>query len=80
MFSGGKDKNMKIIKHGNKLVLRRFLCRKCGCEFEADYDEYFKIWEEMIPIFECDCPECRAVAREKEDVTETDQPDDDTNL
>ena len=36
---------MNIIKHGNSakdvLNTEEFRCEQCGCEFSADYDEYY---------------------------------------
>lgn len=31
---------MKIVKNGNNKKTKYFICNNCGCEFEADKDEY----------------------------------------
>ncbi len=56
---------MKIIKHGtHKAVL--FNCKACGCEFEAENDEYeadistcaIDGYKRHLRYY-CKCPECR---------------------
>lgn len=55
---------MNIIKEGNpnyKLCgQKRFKCDSCGCEWEANYDEYFSY---VSPAY-CVCPNCRAIVYE----------------
>lgn len=68
---------MKIIKHGNKLVTRRFVCPVCECVFDADYGEYV---ESNIygTEFYCNCPECHAAVidseKEPEEPQEPEKP------
>ena len=59
--------NMKIIKPGNYekfLKLKRFRCKQCGCEFEADHFEY-KVADPIVYMHDgitavCKCPLCDA--------------------
>lgn len=60
---------MKIIKQGSKEKVnrtKRFVCNKCGCEFEANYGEYENASQlEMIHdniSAKCRCPFCKYVA------------------
>lgn len=51
---------MKIIKPG---VLKRtdklFICRNCGCEFEADVNEYkYHSCQYNQCVYVCKCPCC----------------------
>ena len=52
---------MKIIQPGDKRKLRKtrlFLCRNCGCEFEADKGEY-SVGEQYNETYYCyPCPTC----------------------
>lgn len=58
---------MKIIKHGkyeSAVKPKYFCCKRCGCEFEADYFEY-KSSSQMAYIHdgitaESKCPSCKA--------------------
>lgn len=71
---------MNIIKHGNSakdvLNTEEFRCEQCGCEFSADYDEYYVekgsclttsssmsyVYSAVVTdIYICCCPECRKV-------------------
>ena len=56
---------MKIIKDGNiDRETKRFTCKKCGCVFEADKDEYRLVtstahqYDGIEAV--CDCPCCDA--------------------
>lgn len=48
----------KIVQHGHnpKKVIRRFVCRNCGCMFDADSDDYFV--SRHSNVCESVCPEC----------------------
>jgi hypothetical protein len=52
---------MKIIKEGDiehlKLT-KRFLCRGCGCVFDADKWEYSSYSSYNEVYFVCPCPTC----------------------
>jgi len=52
---------MKIFKEGNLEKAKRparFVCWRCGCEWEANNDEYIleEGQREMYPV--CNCPCC----------------------
>lgn len=51
---------MKIIEHGRKpgQMVRRFVCIKCGCVFDANDTEYKYIDAQRDPYYICACPEC----------------------
>jgi len=54
---------MRVIKYGDKNLLkkiRRFKCKACGCEFEADNTEYKHQYSqrEMCGWYEIKCPTC----------------------
>ena len=54
---------MRIIKQGdlNRLKeIKRFECKACGCEFEADNTEYNHQYSqrEMCSWYEIKCPTC----------------------
>lgn len=42
-----------------------FHCSNCGCDFEADYDDYYKVNHPTADtyIWCCYCPSCTAIAR-----------------
>lgn len=70
---------MRIRKHGNNnddLNTEDFKCENCGCEFSADYDEYYvekgttftssaSTWyvfsSTVTDIYACSCPECHKI-------------------
>ena len=62
---------MKIIKHGNPPdTTKKFVCKACGCEFEAKKGEYdlavCHVAEfEAIIAAVCKCPECMENADEE---------------
>ena len=62
---------MRIIKQGEH-PSKRFYCRKCGCEFEADETEYRAAsWVAQIHdgiVAECNCPCCENVVYSYDDV------------
>ena len=54
---------MKILKEGNLELFKqtkRFSCSYCGCEFEADKDEY-----NVEYSYFCECPCCGKRAYEE---------------
>ena len=58
---------MKIIKQGdlNRLKeIKRFKCKACGCEFEADNTEYKRQYSqrENCGWYEIKCPTCHSWA------------------
>ena len=81
---------MKIIKHGvndrEELNTEEFKCKECGCEFTADYDEYYihkgsqfsfpstntYVYScKVMDHYVCSCPEChKIVIKEKERTVE----------
>lgn len=62
---------MKIVKHGNrnhnsKDVVYRFVCKRCGCVFEAESHERLHFGKRAI----ASCPECKSWTSEHTEVTE----------
>ena len=60
---------MKIIKEGdtNKLLkTKRFMCRACGCVFEANKGEYKPGMQYNEEYFYCKCPTCNRMAHSDE--------------
>ena len=58
---------MKIIKDGNRVKLdkpRRFLCKQCGCLFEAVRSEYSSDSQYNETYYFCKCPFCNHTAYE----------------
>lgn len=62
---------MTILKDGDldhiiQVVLktRRFECEQCGCEFEANKDEYKVVSQYNEISYFCKCPCCGATAYE----------------
>lgn len=51
---------MRIIKNGkSENKLRIFACNRCGCEFEADSNEYSRESTFVFAnIYGCRCPQC----------------------
>jgi len=52
---------MKIIKNGDMQKLKmtkHFSCKKCGCVFEADKDEYKSGSQYNETYYFCKCPFC----------------------
>lgn len=64
---------MKILKHGKPQgITRTFSCQSCGCEFEAEKEEYNKVLHGsalgmQIVSYNCKCPECEEIARENKE-------------
>lgn len=59
---------MKILKEGNLELFKqtkRFSCSYCGCEFEADKDEYNAINQYNEYSYFCKCPCCGKRAYEE---------------
>ena len=71
---------MNITKHGSctevELNTEEFKCEQCGCEFTADYDEYYvekgscfttssSLWyvyrTNVVDTYVCSCPECNKI-------------------
>ena len=71
---------MNITKHGNntkeELNTEQFKCEQCGCEFTADYDEYYvekgscfttssslvyTYYTNVTDTYACSCPECHKI-------------------
>lgn len=58
---------MHILKHGDPdriKATRQFICLRCGCEFEADKNEYCKSHGYFEVCYFCECPECHEAVRE----------------
>lgn len=59
---------MKIIKHGKKEYrlpeIRKFRCKKCECEFEAESNEWDVLFGWGEPNYYCRCPECGCMSDE----------------
>lgn len=55
-----------IIKHGvnPKKIVRNFVCKECGCVFNADFEEYFVSANKNRNTFtfKSVCPECGEMA------------------
>lgn len=60
---------IKILKHGtfpkpeNLSIIRGFKCTRCGCEFEADEEEYTLEKERCLDgltLIFVRCPECKS--------------------
>ena len=58
---------MKITKHGKTGETKKFVCGNCGCEFEAEKDEYWTDRNNYLcsvppqyTTYTC-CPECKKV-------------------
>ena len=52
---------IKVIAHGHDLkkIVRRFICRNCGCMFDADSEDYQVSHAQYNDtVFEAVCPEC----------------------
>jgi len=54
---------MKIIQQGdnNKVTdIKRFVCKECGCVFEADNTEFKAeyAYGQYLEGYSCDCPNC----------------------
>lgn len=50
---------MRIINHGNvPRKVRRFICRNCGCIFEAEKGEYLVRFDRNEEYYEANCPDC----------------------
>lgn len=77
---------MVITKHGENakenLMTEKFKCEQCGCEFSADYDEYYVSRGSSITssssltyvytttvtdTYVCSCPECHKIVIKTED-------------
>lgn len=60
---------MKIITHGKPkeelYPARRFECSRCGCVFEAEYEEYGTVIQFFKTYYICECPECSCQAQEQ---------------
>lgn len=71
---------MNISKHGNstkeELNTENFKCKQCGCEFSANYDEYYVekgscltssssltyvYTAKVTDTYVCSCPECHKI-------------------
>ena len=71
---------MNISKHGNstkeELNTENFKCEQCGCEFSANYDEYYVekgssikcpssltyvYTVQVTDTYVCSCPECHKI-------------------
>ena len=51
---------MKIIVEGEiPKKTKRFKCDYCGCEFEADKDEYKSVNYVYVREYQCGCPCCQ---------------------
>lgn len=53
---------IKIIKPGNDKKLkgtRTFICRNCGCIFEADKEDYRSDTYYNSLYYKCTCPYCK---------------------
>lgn len=49
----------RIIKRGTKEGVIKFNCINCGCEFEADREDYLILNSDNFSIhYKSDCPEC----------------------
>lgn len=58
---------MKIIRQGDPDRLhkvKRFVCRECGCIFEADKEEYKTESQYNESYVWCECPYCANTAYE----------------
>lgn len=58
---------MKIIRQGDPDRLhkvKRFICRECGCIFEADKEEYKTGSQYNESYVWCECPYCANTAYE----------------
>lgn len=58
---------MKIIRQGDPDRLhkvKRFMCRECGCIFEADKEEYKTGNQYNESYVWCECPYCANTAHE----------------
>lgn len=63
---------MRIIKHGTPpSKKKKFVCHNCGCEFEADYGEYYPVsgiyrgeGSFYNVVGECGCPDCGETVRD----------------
>ena len=82
---------MNVLKHGvnaeTELKKEIFTCEQCGCEFAADYDEYYvnkgssisgisttvyTYSSKIIDVYICSCPECHKIlTKNKERIIET---------
>lgn len=81
---------MNITKHGvnsrEELMPETFKCEHCGCEFSANYDEYYVrrgsqitsatsttyIYRStVVDVYVCSCPEChKIITKETQRVVE----------
>ena len=71
---------MNISKHGvitkEEAKTEKFKCEQCGCEFDADYDEYYvnkgsqslfssvttyTYSANVTDVYVCSCPECHKI-------------------
>lgn len=62
---------MRVIKYGdtNRLRgIRRFICKECGCEFEADKTEYKYIFDQREDCgwYSIRCPTCNQLVTKDE--------------
>lgn len=78
---------MNIIKHGavaSMADVKTFKCGQCGCEFTADYDEYYlnkgscftsssslsyTYSTKVTDVYACSCPECHKIVTKEEERT-----------
>lgn len=60
---------MIIYKKGKPVTSSvKFMCKRCGCEFEASKDEYSAEFYRNTTIYACECPNCgRLVYKEEKD-------------
>lgn len=54
---------MKILKPGEIINNAYFICKHCGCEFEADPIDYsvvaiLRVSDHVTRYVNCDCPFC----------------------
>ena len=50
---------MRILKEGNpERMVKRGVCRRCGCEFEMSYDEFHKREVKTLSLIMVTCPQC----------------------